>query len=127
MTELFRELEKKLRTYSPALPIDAMLPPADEIPSSLPRMAEMDLSPAPDPSELGLGKSEPSIAPEPGEPAGKIPPPPEEKKDLQEEVREFMALQRKKGAIDNTLPAEQAASDLPGPESGTPKENPGKD
>ena len=110
MTELFRELEKKLRTYSPALPIDAMLPPADEIPSSLPRVAEMDLTPAPDPLELGLGGMEPD---------------PEEEKNLQEEVREFMAQQRKKGATDNALPAEVAAPDSP--LSKTPKENSGKD
>ena len=127
MTELFRELEKILRTYRPALPIDAMLPAADEIASSLPRVAEIDLTPAPDPSELGLGKSEPSISTAPEEPVGEMAPPPEETKGLQEEVREFMAQQRKKGVIDNTLPAEQAASDPPGPEPGSPKENSSKD
>ena len=127
MTELFRELEKRLRTYSPALPIDALLPPADEIPSSLPRVAEIYLTPAPDPGELGLGKSEPSLSTEPEQPAEEMPPAPEKNKDLQAEVREFMVQQRRKGATDNTLPAEQAAPDPPDPEPGTPKENSGKD
>lgn len=120
--DLFRELEKAVRTPARSLLIDQLLPPPEQIPSSLPDDTTSHLPPgaggkaADAGAEEGFGmgnlretleKMEFPDDPEPAaDPADG---------DLQDEIRQFLALQKDRGV--------HGAPD-PEPEPASPPETP---
>ena len=98
--DLFREIEKNLRSYTEHLPIDDFLPPPEEIPSALSSEPAVTGRPRKEPKKPPKASSRPTPidrkpdSPSPGPAHNPI------STNLDAEIRDFLHQQRARGMHD---------------------------